>query len=338
MPTNIVDVARHAGVSTATVSRVLSDKPHVSSNVKQRVLDAVDELDYRPSRVARSLRSQRARVIGLIVSDIQNPFFTSLVRGIEAAASADHYAVFLCNADENPEKEAFYIDLMLAEHVSGVIVSPTVSSTFPQTPPVPTTRAYNRLLETKVPVVAIDRRLDSIDVDTVVANNRDAAHQLVTSLINDGHRRIGAVLGVSVVSTGIERYEGYVGALQDRGLPLDLELVHQGVPNTENGRVLARQLLDLEDPPTALFAGNNLLTMGALRAIRERRLSIFKDISVVAFDEMDWMFMVEPPILVAAQPTYEMGQKAVELLFQRMSDYGSPTAEIVFETQVRRAI
>ena len=215
MPTNIVDVARHAGVSTATVSRVLSDKPHVSADVKQRVLNAVNELDYRPSRVARSLRSQRAKVIGLIVSDIQNPVFTSIVRGIEAAASDDHYAVFPCNADENPEKEAFYIDLMLAEQVSGVIISPTVSSTLPQETQksaAPTTRAYKRLFETKVPVVAIDRRLDGVDVDTVVANNRDAAYQLVTSLIDDGHHRIGAVLGLSVVSTGTERYGWYVNA------------------------------------------------------------------------------------------------------------------------------
>lgn len=336
MPTNIVDVARHAGVSTATVSRVLAGKPHVSPDVKQRVLDSVDELDYRPSRVARSLRSQRAKVIGLIVSDIQNPFFTSIVRGIEDAASADHFAVFLCNADENPEKEAFYIDLMLAEQVSGVIISPTISSGSP--PPASVTAAYRRLLDTQVPVVAIDRRIDGIDVDTVVANNVDAAYELVTSLVTAGHRRIGAILGIALASTGSERYQGYVDALRNGGLSLDPELVHRGAPNIESGRRLTNQLLALDDPPTALFTGSNLLTVGALRAIQEQKLSMAKDISLVAFDEMEWMFMAQPSILVAAQPTYEMGQKAVELLFRRMSDYGAPTTEIIFETQVRRAV
>ena len=161
-PAKLADVALRAGVSTATVSRVLTSKPHVSEGVRRRVLAAVDELNFRPRRLARSLRSQRSHVLGLLISDIQNPFFTAIVRAIEDIAYQHQYSLVLCNTDEDPDKEALYIDLMIAEKVAGVVISPTQE----------TAAACERLADRGIPVVAIDRRVSTIEVDTVVADNR----------------------------------------------------------------------------------------------------------------------------------------------------------------------
>src|SRR5215216_7712692 len=161
MTARIKDVAARAGVSSATVSRVLSNKPHVSAEVRRRILAAIEELDYQPSRVARSLRVQRSRIIGLIISDIQNPFFNTLARAVEDLAYAHQYAIFLCNADEDIEKEKLYIDLMQAEQVAGVMISPTLERGSP----------CQKLIAAGIPMVVIDRRIADFNVDTVVIDN-----------------------------------------------------------------------------------------------------------------------------------------------------------------------
>ena len=218
MPAKIEDVARQAGVSTATVSRVLSGKPYVSDDLRERVMSAVQDLNYRPSRVARSLRVQRSSIIGLIVSDIQNPFFTSVVRAVEDTAYQHKFSVFLCNSDENSEKETMYVELMVAEHVAGVILSPTLGQN----------DIYRHLAEAGVPAVAIDRRVTNVDIDSVLVDNVGAARQAVLHLLEMGHRRIGAVIGTPVSSTGEERLRGYVEALQMYGIAVEPELIRTG--------------------------------------------------------------------------------------------------------------
>jgi len=315
----IKDVARRAGVSSATVSRVLANKPHVSEEVRQRVLAAVEELGYQPSRVARSLRVQRSRIIGLIISDIENPFFTSLVRAVEDVAYEHQYAVFLCNSDEDIEKEKLYIDLMRAEKVAGVVISATRETDNP----------CQRLTDANIPVVAVDRRILDLEVDTVVVDNVGATFDLVSHLINDGHRRIGAVIGSPVATTGRERREGYLQALKAHDLPILPHLIRTGLPKEAVGYRLTGELLALSDRPTALFTGNNLLTVGALRAIHERGLRIPEDIALVAFDELDWMSLVKPNLTVVAQPTYELGRTAANLLLKRIEDSTLPPQEVV---------
>jgi DNA-binding LacI/PurR family transcriptional regulator len=319
MAAKIEDVAREAGVSTATVSRVLSGKPYVSEDLRKRVLDAVQTLSYRPSRVARSLRVQRSNILGLIVSDVQNPFFTTVARAVEDVAYQHQFSVFLCNTDEDPEKEALYIDLMLAEHVAGVIVTPSSS----------TSKAYRHLVDADVPVVALDRRVEGGDIDTVVVDNVSGAYEVVAHLIAEGHRRIGAVLGTRVSTTGEERYRGYARALEAHGIPLDPALVRSGVGRTGIGYEYTQELLALANPPTALFVGNNLLTIGALRAIQEQGLRIPVDIALASFDETDWMYFVRPALTVVAQPTYELGQIAAEMLLRRLDDKHAPPREVV---------
>ena len=235
MSIKIEDVARQAGVSTATVSRVLSGKPYVSAAVRARVMAAVETLGYRPSRVARTLRIQRASTLGIVVSDIQNPFFTAVVRAVEDAAHRNQLSVLLCNTDEDAEKETLYIDLMLAEHVAGVILSPTTTDN----------DAYQRLVAAHVPVVAIDRHVANAAIDAVVVDNVSAAFELVSHLIDMGHRRIGALIGAPLASTGEERLRGYTAALQAHGLPFMPALVRSGQPKTDLGHDLALQLLAL---------------------------------------------------------------------------------------------
>ena len=325
MQAKIEDVARQAGVSTATVSRVLSGKPYVSEELRERVLETIRELNYRPSRVARSLRVQRSSIIGLIISDIQNPFFTAVVRAVEDVAQQRQFSVFLCNSDEDFDKELTYIELMLAEQVSGIIVSPTASSN----------EIYQRLVQMRVPVVAIDRRVEGVAMDMVVGDNVYAARSVVTHLIESGYRRIGAVLGTANASTGAERYQGYAEALQAHGMPVMPELVRSGPPRSPNGYALTMELLQQAAPPDAIFTGNNLLTVGALRAIHDLGLHIPDDIGLAAFDEMDWMFLVKPALTVVMQPTYEMGRQAANLLLARIEDPDRPPQQIVLQPTIK---
>jgi len=324
MPPRIKDVAQRAGVSSATVSRVLSNHPHVSPETRERVLQAIEELGYRPSRVARSLRAQRSRIIGLIISDIQNPFFTALVRAVEDVAYEHDYAVFLCNSDENVEKEGFYVEVMRAEHVAGVVISPTQEEGSPA----------EQLVHWGIPVVTIDRVIRGLAVDTVLVDNVAAAYTLVDHVIRDGHSRVAAVIGIPAATTGRERFEGYVRALEANGLPLDEELIRRGLPKEPMGYEMTRDLLALPRPPSALFTGNNLLTLGALRAIREAGLRIPDDIALVAFDELDWMSLFDPALTVAAQPTYELGRRATELLLKRIDGWEGPPEKVVLSPTI----
>jgi len=282
---------------------------------------AIAHLGYRPNRVARSLRIQNTATIGLIISDIQNSFFTALVRAVEDVAYQHHHSVVLCNSDETADKEALYIDLMLAEHVAGVIISPASE----------TGDAVYRLIEARVPVVAVDRRIPALPIDTVVIDNVRAGCELAGHLIGDGHTRIGALVGPPAITTGRERYAGFVQALEAHGLPLRPDLVHVGLPKEDFGYRATTALLDLPEPPTALYVGNAYLALGALKAIRGRGLRIPDEIAIVAFDEMEWTSLVQPGLTVVAQPIYGMGRVAAERLFERMGDGDLPPREIVLD-------
>lgn len=324
MSVRLADVARHVGVSNATVSRVLANKPHVSEELRQRVLAAVEELGYQPSRLARSLQGRRSKIIGVIISDIQNPFFTHLVRAVEDIAYAHEHAIFLCNTDEDSTKEDMYVNLMVAEHVAGVVAAPAVEKP----------EKWQKLSNVNIPVVLVDRRLPGASMDTVVTDNVGATVRLISHLIENGHRRIGAVLGTPQITTGRERYEGYVQALKAHGLLVLPELVRQGIPRETVGYQLTCALLELPEPPTALFTGNNLLTLGALRALQERCIQIPEDMALAAFDDLDWMSLMQPQLTVVTQPTYALGKLAAELLFQRLADSDRPPQEIVLEPDI----
>src|SRR3954467_2140620 len=221
---SIKEVAEAAGVSTATVSRVFSNKPHVRAAVRERVMAAVEQLAYRPNRTARTLRSQQSNTIGLIVSDIRNPFFTAISRSVEDTAYAHGYSVLLCNTDEDPEKEELYLKLMQDENVAGIIFSPTRQII---------TRFAD--MEIEFPTVLVDRSLKNGDVDAVLLDNVRAAYELTKHLLDQGYQRIGVLLG-AVGTTGQERQQGYEEALRESGFAVRTELIRDIQPKVETGR------------------------------------------------------------------------------------------------------
>jgi LacI family transcriptional regulator, fructose operon transcriptional repressor len=319
---SIKDVAEAAGVSTATVSRVLSNGLHVRPEVRERVMAEVERLGYRPNLVARSLRSQQSSTIGLIVSDIRNPFFTSISRAVEDIAYEQGFSVLLCNTDEDPEKEAVYLNLQRDEHVAGVIFSPTRE-----------TLASFSAARFNFPIVIIDRSLPESDVDVVLLDNIDAAYRLTTHLIENGYRRIEALCG-AMSTTGIERRAGYEKALRAHSLAAPTDSVKYLPPKIEEAYAATLKLLARPEPPDAILTTNNLLGAGAMQAIRERNLTIPDDIALVTFDETTWTSLVQPPITLIDQPTYEMGQTATELLLLRVADPNRPTRQVILKGQL----
>lgn len=317
---SIKDVAARAGVSTATVSRVMANKSHIRPEIRDRVLAVVEELNYRPNRVARSLRVQRSSAIALIVSDIRNPFFTAVSRAVEDVAYQHGLSVMLCNTDEDPQKEALYLDLVQGERVAGVIFSPTLRIA----------ETFGQVVDLSVPLVVIDRRVSGRDVDSVLLDNEDAAYRLVDHLIGHGRRRIGGFFGIGS-TTGRERREGYLRALQDHDLPLIPELVHYMDAKADNGYRAAQKLLGLPVPPDALFTSNGVLSTGAFRALRDSRVAIPDDIAFASFDETMWTPLVEPAVTVIEQPTYEIGQIAAELLLRRIEEPTRPTRQVILK-------
>lgn len=316
---SIKDVAAAAGVSTATVSRVLSNKPYIRPELRERVMAAVEQLEYRPNLVARNLRSQQSNTIGLIVSDIQNPFFSALSRAVEDTAYEHGFSVLLCNTDESHEKELMYLNVMRDERVAGLIFSPTQQS-------------LSRFAELNIdiPAVMIDRALKNGDVDAVLLDNVAGAYELTTHLIERGYQRIGAIFGFDS-ATGTERQRGYQEALREHGLPLVEERIRRVQPRLETGRSAALELLAAAQPPDAIMAGNSLLAAGALQAIRERQLRIPDDVALVGFDETIWAALVQPALTVLAQPTDALGSSATELLLQRIADPRRPTRKIILQ-------
>lgn len=320
----IKDVARRASVSTATVSRVLNDDPRVSDVNREAVIKAVTELDYRRDRVARNLRGKGSQIIGLVISDIQNPFFTSVVRGVEDVAHENGYTLLLCNSDEDRTKEQLYLEAMISERTAGVIVSPASE-----------TGGYTQaVLKAGIPVVATDRRLLDQEVDTVVVDNLEGAYQAVCHLAKLGHTRIAFIGGPPQVTTARERRDGYTRALTEQGIGLNQELIMTSDLKLKGGYQSTCQVLNIDNPPTAIFTANSLITLGALNCIHEKKLAIPDDIAVVGFDDMPWATSLNPPLTAVAQPTYEMGRTAAELLLGRIANKNREIVEIKLKSRL----
>ena len=305
----INDVAKRAQVSISTVSRVLNGTAFVNSEVKKRVEDAMQELAYQPSPAARSLRVNRSRIIGLLISDIQNPFFMSLIQGVEDEAQRNGYSLLLCNSNEDPNKEQQYLNVLCAERVAGAIIVPTRERLDAE---IASFHARN------IPLVAVDRRIKHSSVDAVLVDNILGAREAVAHLIGNGYRRIGVITGPKTVTTGQERLEGYRQALQEAAIPYDPLLTRSGTFRKESGQHFAQELLAIEPAIDALFVGNNLMAMGALDAIHARNLRVPEDIAFVGYDELPWVAPGFGSLTTVAQPVYELGSAAALRLFQRL--------------------
>ncbi|SDU49583.1 LacI family DNA-binding transcriptional regulator [Jiangella alkaliphila] len=323
----IYDVARQAGVSAATVSRVLNGHVKVDPVLAGRVTDAVAQLGYRRNAVARNLRISQTTLWAVIVSDVQNPFFTSMVRGIEDVALSAGYSVVLCNSDENPEKESNYITAALAERMAGVVISPSSNRV----------DDVELLLQAGCPVVVIDRELDGLSTDTVLVDNEHGAQLGTAHLVEQGFRRIACIAGPRWLSTATQRLDGYGRALREAGQPVDPALVRHADFRERGGYEAMASLLDdnAAAPPDAVFAANNLMTIGAMECLVERGVTVPSDVAIVGFDAIPWADLIRPTLTTVAQPTYEVGRRAAQLLTKRLASPAAEPTRIVLPTALQ---
>jgi LacI family transcriptional regulator/LacI family repressor for deo operon, udp, cdd, tsx, nupC, and nupG len=284
----------------------------VNAETRERVEVAVRELGYRPSRVARRLRVAHglSDLVGLVIPDLQNPFFADLARGVEDVAARHGYTVLIGNSDESVEKETRYLNAMMAEAVDGIILPPSCEGR---------STALD-LARAGVPLVCVDRRLDRAKVDTVLVDNVRGAVEATEHLIALGHRRIGYLEGKQGVSTTRERLEGYRSTLTRYGIGHEPALVLSGDSRPESARRLTATLLESPGRPTALLVGNGMMTIGALEAIHALGLRIPEDVAVVGYDDLPWARALTPALTVVRQPGYELGSRAMELLRQRIRE------------------
>ena len=321
--TTIKEVAAEAGVSTATVSRVLANKPHIKKELQEKVYNAVKKLNYRPNHIARNLRNRQSSTIGIIVADLGNPFFSLISREIEKAAYAKGMAVLLFNSDEDPNKEAICLELLKDERVSGAIIAPTSK----------TANSTTKRIDIGIPIVAINRKIQSMDVDSVLIDNFNSAYNLTCHLADDGYRRIGGIFSLDN-STIRARYEGFRKALQDRSIQPVPELELMNNTTEEDGYRAAETLLGMRERPEVIFAANGIIATGAFRNLIDNRIRIPEDIGFVCFDEQAWTPLVNPKITVVKQPTYEIGKTAIELLFSRIAEPDRPIRDIILRGEI----
>jgi DNA-binding LacI/PurR family transcriptional regulator len=322
----IDEVARRAAVSVATVSRVLNGDPRVGASYRRRVQRAIAEMNYRPNRLARSLRLQRSQSIAAVVSDIENPHFTEMVRAVEDLASAAGYRLIVANTDENPDKQRTYLQALADEQVAGLILSPSD----------PNGAEVSMLLDLGIPVVAFDRQVADPRADAVVADNVRATAMAVRLLIGAGHQDIALVAGRLDTQTGAERADGYQQAMREAGLK---PRIVDGDFRIVGGQEATAALLHAKVPPSALIVSNNLMTIGALRTIRDMGVKVPGSLAVVAVDDPFWAELVAPPLTTVAQPVRRMAEDAVSLLLERVSGARTAPRRSVhsFELRIRNS-
>jgi LacI family transcriptional regulator len=316
------DVARRARVSVATVSYVVNNGPRpVAESTKKRVLRVIQTLGYRPSGVARSLRLQSTRTIGLLVPDTANPFFAALAKGVDETVFAHGYSLLLCHSDYIAAREQAYVELLLAREVDGVLY---VQGT-------PDAAGLHRLLRCGVPTVAVDREIPDAALDRVIADNFGGSVQATQYLIGLGHRRIGCIARHVPLSNAAERIRGYRTALTGAGLPVTPAYLVPGGPGYEEGRRAMTELLGLSPRPTAVLAYPDVVAIGAIRAAHDAGLRVPEDVSVVGFDDIPVAAFIRPRLTTVAVGIGEMGQRAVEVLLDKVRGEaeGRPSRRLV---------
>jgi LacI family transcriptional regulator len=313
-----------AGVSLKTVSRVVNGEPGVTAPLERRVRDAIELLGYRPNVTASSLRraDRKTQTIGLLLEDVSNPFSSALHRAIEDVAVPRGTLVFAGSADENPERERELLLAFVSRRVDGLIVIPVGDD------------QSLMLRERRLgrPLVFMDRVGGIADADTVTADNRGGARSAVSHLAAHGHRRIAFLGDASWIWTASERHLGYLEALSAEGIRLDPRLVFVDIRSSEEAARILRELLAGDDPPTALFTAQNLITIGAIRALQE--LGRHREVALVGFDDVVLADLLEPPVTVVAQDAAALGRTAAELLFGRLAGDRSPPRHIVVPTRL----
>lgn len=306
----IATVAATAGVSITTATRVLSGRGYASASTRSRVLAAVEDIGYVPSAVARGLRKGRTDTIGLLMADVENPFFSAVARNVEQVMTRAGYSVVLLNSDDDAAKECRLLDLVDTLRIAGLIVSPAGTNR----------ERFERMRRHGIAIVQIGRLVPHFETDNVRVDNSTGAYDAVSALIRAGHRRIGLMVGSTKASPGRERLEGYVRALGEHGIAVDSSLIHGRSFQRDHAVEEARILLEVRPRVTAIFASNSILAEACILALKEAGLSVPADISLVAYDDVLWMRMVDCGITTMRLPVEKMAQTAAEMLLRRLDD------------------
>src|ERR1700722_19534838 len=326
MAATLHEVGMRAGVSAMTVSRVVNGRGGVDSETRQRVEEAIQALDYVPNRIARGLISQKTQTIGIIVPDIGNPFFAPVVRGAESAARKAGYRVLLCNSEGDLRLEREYIEDLVAHRVEGLLLAPACDRS---------RSSILSLLRRRFPLVLVDRSLPDADCDLVVSDNANGAHRLIEHLISVGHREIAHITDAEDTSTGQDRLRGFREALEAGGVSYHPELVFRTTVDRIGGYRATQEILARDPLPTVIFAVNNMTAVGAMEALRERGLSVPKDMGLVCFDDVEHLAVLSPFLTVIDQPAETFGSLGAQLLLERMAGKASSRPRrIVLQTNL----
>jgi DNA-binding LacI/PurR family transcriptional regulator len=312
----VKEVAQQAGVSVATVSRVLNGSTAVDDELRRRVMSAAEQLRYRPNRLARNLRTKTTKTLAMVVPDIQNPFFVAVTRGLEEVAFREGYTVLVCNTNDDPERESVYLQTLLDESVAGIVVCATDERT--------SSAQAMRLVDQGVAMVGLDRRLENAQIDGVLSDNFGGTRNAVSYLIEQGHSRIGLIAGPAKYAPGRERRMGYEQALIDHGLEVDPALIKVTNFKGPGAAAATEELFTSGDPPTALFLSSGNVAIGSLRALHHLGLRIPDDVSLIVFDDLEWADAYNPPLTVVSQNTRQLGGLAGDLLLRRIRGSTEP--------------
>ncbi|MDJ0782110.1 MAG: LacI family DNA-binding transcriptional regulator [Desulfosarcinaceae bacterium] len=304
------DVALRAGVSTTTVSHIINDTRYVSEDLRRKVMDAIAALNYQPHGPARSLRTKRTRTIGMIIPDNSNPFFAEVARSVEDAAFDNQYNVILCNSDGSPVKELNYLHLLIEKGVDGLAFISAGKDP----------RSIDLLSQQSIPWVVADREIPKVKADEVLVDNLDGGLQATHYLLSLGHRRIGCIAGPRQLTPSFERLTGYQRALAAAGIAVDPEMIRHGDFRSSSGYDACQALMRHREPPSAIFACNDLMAIGALKAAHDSGLGIPQQLSIIGFDDIAWSAFTFPRLTTMAQPKQEMGRLLTAWLVERIKN------------------
>src|SRR5579872_242883 len=323
----IKEVARRARVSVGTVSNVLGGRVPVSSRLRERVLGVVRELDYHPNHVARSLKMRQTKMLGMVISDITNPFFPQLVRGAEDAAWKHHYMLITFNSDDQLEREKLVLSALRGRRVDGILlVAATTEGDHTH---------IRAAVDSGIPIVCLDRTVRGLTLDTVIVDNVTGARECVEHLISLGHRRIGILAGPLDLQVGRERLQGYKEALQKAGIPLDESLIAYSGFRVETSYPFAKKLLELDPPPSAIFTSNGMMALGLFRAVHEAGLRCPEYLAIATFDDPPFSEAIRPQLTAVAQPSYQLGFQGAELLIRRIQEPSHKRTRLLLKTELK---
>jgi LacI family transcriptional regulator len=316
-------VAKAAGVSTATAARALGGYGAVSPAVRDRVAEAAERLGYRRNSLARSMITGTTHTIGLVVADIENPFFARAARGVADVAHAAGYEVLLVNSDEDPATERAAVRTLFEKRVDGLIIAPASTDVGSH---------LGELPKRGTPIVLLDRVVPGIEADAIVVDNEQAARRAIEHLVGLGHRRIALLTSQGLIHTNQMRLAGYLQGLERAGIPVDERLIRMAEYTREAAVRETESVLALDDPATAIFTTDNLMSLGAFEGTQHAGRAVPEEVSIVGFDDLEWMTIVRPPVTVVSQPTYELGATAATRLLARLAGDDGPPQTLTLET------